>query len=71
MAIDRLLGIINARAKLTGSFAPQKLENSGSTMTPEGAIVISPVDYQALEGKLEAMLEAVADNLAKAPPGGR
>lgn len=63
-AIDRLLGIIGARAKLTGTFAPQKLEHSGAIMAPE-------VDHEALREKLEAKLQQIADNLAKAPPEGQ
>ena len=67
-AIDRLLGIINSRAKLTGTFAPKKLEYTGPTMTPEGAIVISPEDQQALVAKVEAKMAEMKARLAAGPP---
>jgi hypothetical protein len=67
-AIDRLIAIVNSRAKLTGTFAPKKLEYTGPTMTPEGAIVISPEDQQALVTKVEAKIAEMKERLAAGPP---
>jgi hypothetical protein len=67
-AIDRLLGIINSRAKLTGIFAPKKLDYTGAYMTPEGAIVISPEEQQAIAAKFDAKIALMKANLAAGPP---
>ncbi len=60
-AIDRLLGIINSRAKLTGSCAPQRL-----AATVDWSAVQN-VDMEAVERRLEDMLAAMSANLAAAP----
>jgi hypothetical protein len=66
-AVDRLLGIINSRAKLTGTFAPKKIEYMGASMT-DGVITISVEQRDALAAKFEAKIAEMAERLAAAPP---
>jgi len=60
-AIDRLLGIINSRAKLTGTFAPKHVQATVDWSA------VQNVDVDALEDKLRKLIDAQAHNLAAAP----